>query len=476
MKRLLWLALACLLIPVSLVAKVVPHHLVSDHMVLQQSTSVRLWGTGDPGKTVKVTASWSANTWSAKVQNDGKWEVKIETPKASYEPQTVTFDDGEKLTIKDILIGEVWVAGGQSNMEMPLKGYDNCPVEGFLDVIADAANPPAVRYAKIPAVDSGVPLDDTDCHWTVVDRNTVAEASATAYFFARMLSRQLDMPVGVIESNKGGTRVEGWLNKKNLETYTDEPVDEKEIKAKYFFMHYPLLWYNGTFHPIIKYTIKGFIFYQGCSNVGDPAGRYAERLALMVKQWREEFGLGDIPFHYVQISPWAGDFGEKPDADDVSRIRIEQQQAAANIPNSAVICTDDCVYPYEINQIHPTQKRKVGERLAMLTLNRTYGQTWFPYESPTFKSMQVDGDKVYLTFDHMDGGFNRMWDIQGFEVAGEDRVFHPAPGTYNRGRVYVSSPEVPHPVAVRYSFRNFAPGNFGNSRGLPLFPFRTDDW
>lgn len=478
MNRILSAALACLLIPAALSAKVIPHHLVSDHMVLQQQASVRLWGTGDAGKTVRVSASWTDRTWSAKVGRDGKWEVKVDTPKASYEPQTVTFDDGEKLTVSDILIGEVWVAGGQSNMEMPVRGFDSCPVEGYLDVLAEAANPPAVRYAKIPSAMSMTPLEDVDCHWTVIDRSTVSWASATGYFFARMLSRQLDVPVGMIEANKGGSRVESWLSRENLAAHTNEPLEEKAIVEKYsqWDYHRPLVWGNATFHPIVNYTVKGILFYQGCSNVGDPAGQYAERLALMVRQWREEFGLGEIPFHYVQICPWGGDTGETPDGDWVARLREEQQKAVALIPNSAVICTDDCVYPYEINQIHPTQKRKVGERLAMLTLNRTYGQSWFPADSPTYKSMRIEGDKVFLTFDHMDGGTNRMWDIQGFEVAGEDRVFHPAVANHNRGRFYVSSPEVPQPVAVRYAFRNFAPGNYGNGLGLPLFPFRTDNW
>ena len=470
--------LACLLLPFALSAKVVPHHLVSDHMVLQQQATVRLWGTGDPGKTVRVTASWTQDAFRTQVGRDGRWEVMVPTPAATFEPQTLTFDDGEKVTVGDILIGEVWVAAGQSNMEMPVRGFDTCPVEGYLETLADAVDPPAVRYAKIPSVMSMTPLEDADCHWSVIDRQTVSWASATGYFFARMLSRQLGVPVGMIEANKGGTRVESWLSWENLAAHTDEPLEEKAIVEKYsqWDYHRPLVWGNGTFHPIQKYTVKGIIFYQGCSNVGNPQGQYTERLALLVRQWRDAFGLGEIPFHFVQICPWGGEMGETPDGDWVARFREEQQHAAEAIPNSAVICTDDCVYPHEVNQIHPSQKRKVGERLAMLTLNRTYGQDWFPAVSPTFKSMRIEGDKVFMTFDHMDGGTNRMWDIRGFEVAGEDRVFHPAVADHNRGQFFVSSPEVPHPVAVRYAYRNCAPGNYGNGLGLPLFPFRTDNW
>ena len=470
--------LACLLLPFALSAKVVPHHLVSDHMVLQQQATVRLWGTGDPGKTVRVTASWTQDAFRTQVGRDGRWEVMVPTPAATFEPQTLTFDDGEKVTVGDILIGEVWVAAGQSNMEMPVRGFDTCPVEGYLETLADAVDPPAVRYAKIPSVMSMTPLEDADCHWSVIDRQTVSWASATGYFFARMLSRQLGVPVGMIEANKGGTRVESWLSWENLAAHTDEPLEEKAIVEKYsqWDYHRPLVWGNGTFHSIQKYTVKGIIFYQGCSNVGNPQGQYTERLALLVRQWRDAFGLGEIPFHFVQICPWGGEMGETPDGDWVARFREEQQHAAEAIPNSAVICTDDCVYPHEVNQIHPSQKRKVGERLAMLTLNRTYGQDWFPAVSPTFKSMRIEGDKVFMTFDHMDGGTNRMWDIRGFEVAGEDRVFHPAVADHNRGQFFVSSPEVPHPVAVRYAYRNFAPGNYGNGLGLPLFPFRTDNW
>ena len=289
-------------------AKVTLPHILGDHMVLQQDADARLWGKAAPHATVRVSVSWSSEVRTAKADAQGRWKTAVHTPKASYTPLSITFDDGEKLTLTDILSGEVWVGAGQSNMEMPVKGFGNCPVEGYNHVVADAAQSKGVRYVKIPSIMRPTPQEDADCHWEVINPNTVSEASATGYFFARMVSRTLDIPVGIIEANKGGSRVESWLTEENLKRYTSEPLDSLQIVEKYpTDWLRPLLWGNGTFHPILNYTVKGILFYQGCSNVGDPANQYSERLALLVRQWREQFGLGDIPFYFVQIAPYSYD-------------------------------------------------------------------------------------------------------------------------------------------------------------------------
>jgi len=457
-------------------AKVTPHHLISDNMVLQQDSDVRLYGYSEPGAKILVTPSWDNVGVKVKAGKDGRWEVFVHTPLASMTPYSITFDDGEPLTVNNVLCGEVWVAAGQSNMEMPVRGFDSCPVEGLQETIRDAVNSPGVRYAKIPSKESMEPQEDADTHWTQVTPQTVMWASATAYYFARLVSRTLGIPVGIIEANKGGTRVESWLNRANLEAYTDEILDPVKMNEKFPMDYYhPLTWGNGTFNPILKYTVKGILFYQGCSNVGDPGNRYSERLAMLVKQWRDAFGLGEIPFFFVEIAPFSG---EAKDAERTwsALLREQQKRAESLIPNSTVICTNDAVYPYEITQIHPCQKSKVGERLGYSVLNKIYGHSEFAADSPAYRSMQVEGDKIWLEFDHMDGGINRWYDVQGFEIAGEDKVFHPATFSHYWGRYYVSSPEVPAPVAVRYCFKNFCIGNLGNALGLPLFPFRTDDW
>lgn len=482
MKNRLFLLTALALSLTSAQAKVKLPHILGDNMILQQNTEARLWGWDKPGTEITVSTSWAAGTYKAKTGKDGKWAVKVKTPAASYTPLSITFDDGEKTTLSNILAGEVWVCAGQSNMEMPVKGFGNCPVEGYNKAVLEANNYKGIHYVKIPSVMSSKPLEDADCEWKVVNPETVGDASATGYFFAQVVNKALDIPVGLVMANKGGSRVESWLDRDYLKKNTDEVLDSAKMAKKFEWnYHYPLLWGNGTFSPILNYTVKGILFYQGCSNVGDPAGRYTQRLADLVAQWRRDFRQGDIPFYFVQIAPYHngdinGDWGPK--------LREQQFNAAKVIPNSGIVCTEDLIYPYEVEQIHPCQKQPVGERLALQALNKTYGMKSLICESLTFKEMKIKNDTVCVHFDNEYGAISRFEDIQGFEVAGEDKVFHKAtakhfwkPGNdpWNEC-VIVTSPEVKKPVALRYCFRNFQLGNLANAGGLPLFPFRTDNW
>ncbi|MBO7418403.1 MAG: 9-O-acetylesterase [Bacteroidaceae bacterium] len=481
MKKILGTLVVALMLGSSTEAKVRLPHLIGDNMVLQQQTDARLWGWADAGKTVKVTVSWNNDTYTAKADTQGKWKVTVKTPTASFTPLSITIDDGDKTTLNNILSGEVWVCAGQSNMEMPIKGYSDCPVEDYNHVVADAVNSSGIRHAKIPSIVSMTPLEDTNTQWIDCNPNTVPEFSATGYFFARMLSRTLNVPVGIIEANKGGSRVEGWLTRENLQKYTDETLDSLEIVKNYpIDMMRQLVWGNGTFNPILNYTVKGITFYQGCSNVDDHAAQYAERLALLVKQWREQFALGEIPFYYVQIAPFInGDVN----ATNGAFLREQQFKALSLIPNSGMVCTNDAVYPYETENIHPTQKQKVGDRLAFLALSDTYGMESIRSKSPSYKSMTVKDNKVTLLFDNTYVGFTRQYGFEGFEIAGEDKVFHKVTQSHSTMSwqtgsvsITISSDEVAKPVAVRYCYRNFQLGNVANMAGLPLIPFRTDDW
>ena len=465
-----------LLCAASLQAKVRLPHVIGDNMVLQQNTQARLWGWAKPGKTVKVSVSWSDITYSAKAGKDGKWLVSVATPAASYTPLSITFDDGEPTTLHGVLSGEVWVCAGQSNMEMPVRGFGNCPVEGYNQAVTDAVHSKGIHYVKIPSVMSMTPLEDAQCEWRECNPFTVGEASAVGYFFARVMNRTLDVPVGLVMANKGGTRVESWLTHENLQRHTTETLDSLEMVKRFSWdYHRPLLWGNGTFNPILNYTVKGILYYQGCSNVGDPGNQYSERLALLASQWREQFGLGEIPFYFVQIAPYYYD-------DDVNGVsgallREQQQRAASLIPNSALVCTNDLVYPWETQQIHPCQKQPVGERLAFIALNKSYGMHTIMCESPSFKELTISNDTCYVRLQNDYDGISRYEDIQGFEVAGADKVFHPAKAYYywTKG-IIITCDEVKKPVAVRYCFRNFQLGNVANQAGLPLFPFRTDNW
>lgn len=484
MRKGITLALGLLVSTVCSQAKVRLPHILCDGLVLQQKSDVRLWGWAKPGSNVSIKTSWNTSSASVKADKSGRWIATVTTPQASYSPLSVTFDDGDGYTsINNILSGEVWVCAGQSNMEFPVRGFTNCPMEGYNETVTDAASDNGIRYVKIPSVMRTKPQDDADCHWETVNSSTVNDCSAVGYFFAKTLNKALNIPVGLILANKGGSRVESWLDEANLKKYTDEPLDSSAMVKKFKYdYYYPMLWGNGTFHPILNYTVKGILYYQGCSNVGDPGNRYSDRLKMLVEQWRRDFKEGDIPFYFVQLVPYMDGDG----LNGTSRAMMYEQQLRASdiIPNSGLICTNDLVYPYEYTQIHPCQKKPVGQRLAYLALKRNYGLNNIIADSPRFKDMTIDGDKCYLHFDHMDGGYSRFEDIQGFEVAGEDKVFHPAKASHfwvegndpRNESIVVSSDEVKHPVAVRYCFRNFKSGNLKNGGGLPLFPFRTDKW
>ena len=466
-------------------AKVRLPHIICDNMVLQQQTDARLWGWAQPGKTVNVSTSWNNEIVSTKADKNGKWLVKVKTPKASYDPLSITFDDGETLTISNVVAGEVWVCAGQSNMEMPVKGFGMCPVKDYNHWVIESARHTGVRSVKIPSVMRAEPQEDAQCEWRICSPKTVGEFSATGYFFARQLHEALDIPIGLIEANKGGTRVESWLTKENLQKYTNDPTDSVEICKKWaqWDYHRSLLWGNGTFNPILNFTVKGILYYQGCSNVGDPGNQYSERMKLLVEQWRSQFGLGEIPFYFVQIAPWAYDDGDL-NAISGALLREQQWKAAHIIPNSSLVCINDLVYPYEYSQIHPAQKQPVGERLAYTALHRDYGFENVLYKSSSFKDMTIKNDTVFIHLQDnysADAPFEQM---EGFEVAGADKVFHPAQarhfwqsgGGYWDEAIMITCPEVKKPVAVRYCFKNFQIGNVKNGANLPLFPFRTDNW
>lgn len=474
LRRILFFA-ALSTITLGMQAKVRLPHIIGDNMILQQDSKARLWGWDTPGKAVKVNVSWSKESYSAKTDSKGIWIVGVKTPKASYTPLSITFNDGDKTTINNVLSGEVWVCAGQSNMEMPVKGFGNCPVEGYNKAVMNANEYKGIHYVKIPSVMSTQPLDDAQCEWKVIGPQTVGDASATGYFFAQAINKTLNIPVGLVMANKGGTRVESWLDRDYLEKNTTESLDSMAMMKKFPYDYLrPLLWGNGTFSPILKYTVKGIIFYQGCSNVGDPAGQYTKRLNDLVSQWRHDFKLGDIPFYFVQIAPY---FNSDVNGDWGPRLREQQFNASKIIPNSGIVCTDDLVYPYESQQIHPSQKQQVGERLALQALNNTYGMKDIWCESAEFKDMKISNDTCYINLKNDYNGISRYEDIHGFEVAGADKVFHKANASYywTKGLI-VTSPEVKTPVAVRYAFRNWGYGNVKNAALLPLFPFRTDNW
>lgn len=498
MKKIITM-LASALMALDAAALELPEIIGSD-MMLQQQTNAKLWGWAKGGSTVEVSTSWDGKAYSAKAdKTTGRWSLKVATPAASYTPQTITIKgDGETRRLDNVLIGEVWFCSGQSNMEMPLNGFWNCPVEGSNETIAMSGRyRRSLRVATIQKVGKDTPQDRVPGTWKVCEPQNAAWFSAVGYYFAQTLTDLLDVPVGIINCSWGGSCVEGWLPKEILLTYPDglTPIDDTDYHAK-------MVMYNGMLHPLMGYTVKGFLWNQGESNVGREK-EYIDRFQTMIKLWRDNWDQpGDkLPVYTVELPPYWYDNAE---GDAAALFREAQHTIARVQANSGCVCTNDLVYDHELKQIHGTQKLAIGQRMAYMAAVRDYGMTGLWGEMPQLEAMKVveanSEDKVViagtavnenpaakgkvavLTFTNASDGFDRMTDIEGFEVAGADGVFHKAVAWSavdwsvqpSRCCIKVACPEVSDIVNVRYNFKNWAPGKLHNSRGLPIVPFRTD--
>lgn len=471
-QKSIFISLLMLMVSFSATAKVRLPHILCDNMVLQQQTDVQLWGWATPQACVSIKPSWG-NKQVVKADKNGRWNLRMRTPKGGYTPLSITFSEGNSITLHNILSGEVWVCGGQSNMEMPLKGFNDCPVEGYQEAIAESGDIQGIRYAKIPATMRTMPQDDAECHWEIVNPNTANECSAIGYFFACRLHKMIDMPIGLILANKGGTRVESWLEKDYLKQHTNEPTDSANIVRQYpTEWQRPLLWGNGTFHPILNYTVRGILFYQGCSNVGQVPTIYGERLTQLIGQWRKEFQSPNLPFYFVEIAPY--NYGNTQGT-DAALLRMQQQRVAQNVSNTVLIGTNDLVYPSEADQIHPCQKRQIGERLAMTAAARDYGFENIYYRCPSLDRVEIHQDICYVYLKDTYNGIAAATSYEGFEIAGNDGVYHPAQAQYlHNGKFVLTSLGITKPVNVRYCYHNFQLGTVKNQAGLPLLPFSTN--
>ncbi len=453
-----------------------PHSMLTDHMVLQQQTDATLRGTDTPGARITVTPSWDSRTYTATTGADGRWAVNVATPAGSYTPYSITIgnDSGESLTLDDVLVGEVWLASGQSNMQMPLKGFPGCCVRGGYDEIASAgAQAGKIRFYTLPLAQSYTPIDTVAAVWAVPSPETAPEFSAVAWHYARRLTDVLEVPVGIVSAAFGGARVESWTPRDMLETYPDVSLDPADIEAMAGYLR-PLVMYNAMFNPVKGYTYKGIIWYQGCSNVRSWE-TYADRLSAMITRWRAEIGLGDIPFYAVEIAPYDYD---TPNEDGRSpMLRLAQWEAVSRVPQADMICINDLVEPYERHNIHPAEKAPVGKRLGDLSLNRTYGRRQFLAGSPRYKGHRFEGREAWVAIDSPNDGICRNYDIRGFEIAGPDGVFYPADQArlnWQTNEIVVSSDRVDEPRAVRYGFGDFVPGTLHGGNYLPLIPFSSE--
>lgn len=451
--------------------------IIGDNAVFQQQSEARLWGWSKPGSKVKITPSWSdGKSYTAQADNlTGRWVVEVETPKASFDAQSVSFEDNEStVTINNVLIGEVWFCSGQSNMEMPLRGFWCQPVEGAAQAIAYSGKYPGIRMVTIPKKGAYQPQDKVEGRWKESLPENAADFSALAYYFATSLTDMLNVPVGIISCAYGGSKVEGWMPKEKLDTYAGWDMAKEENDLAMTEYERIGVMYNAMLHPVIGYTVKGFLWNQGESNVGRH-NEYPEHQRDMVEIWREKWGRGDLPFYFVELPGWKYGNGDETAA---AYFRECQHRAAEITPNSGIVCTTDLMYPFELEDIHARKKREIGERLAFMAAARTYGVNGVPHTYPTFKSVELNGSTALLRFNNADAGLNPNMNLPGFEVAGDDRIFYPADATedWNERTVTVSSDKVNDIKAVRYCFHNFAIGQLKDMYGMPLVPFRTDNW
>lgn len=452
-------------------------HFFSDNMVIQADTIARIWGYATPSAKVTVSGSWGAED-SATADGSGKWTAGIRTPKPSYDELSITITDNadsDKMTLSNVLAGEVWIASGQSNMDMPLRGYWHQPVEGGGEEITFSSKlGKGIRFLNVPRKIDYTPQDDFDATWQVSNPENSAEFSALAWFFARYLKDIIDSPIGIINSAYGGSKVEAWVPEEILAKYPDRNYQAEKNDSTMPDWARVGVMYNTMMHPIAGYTARGFIWNQGESNVGGHS-YYPDRQKDMITHWRNIWDNPDMQFYFVELPGW--DYGNV-DGTDAALFREAQHRAAAITDGAHIICTSDLVYPDEPDDIHARNKRDIGKRMAAAAATYSYGIKGIPHRYPTYKSADFKGNKAEIWFNDMWQGFTPNENLQGFEVAGDDRVFHPAQAELDRNKlsITVSSPDVDEIKSVRYCFKNFAIGRIHDMLGLPIVPFRTDDW
>ena len=440
---------------------------LSDNMILQQRSTAKLWGWCEPGEMIYVTPSWASEVDSVKGTRDGNWQLPLSTPAAGG-PYTIQIwtgsagRPGNTIVLKNVLIGEVWVLSGQSNMEM-------CETWGLPDVREELPTcyNSQIHFFHVPRTTSLNPQDDVNAKWTECDSNTLKSFSAVGYFFAKRLNKELHVPVGLIEAAWGGTPAEVW-------TPADLVSGDSTLKAEAAkqlphegWPYLPGYCYNGMIAPLTSFSIAGVLWYQGEANVDAP-DCYARLLETMIGSWRKVWN-NNFPFYYVQIAPFT--YGGKNQA----ALLREQEAAVQTFGNTGMVVISDLVS--DTTNIHPKDKHDVGIRLVNWALAATYHQPGIVYKNPWYLGMEPKGDRIIISLADVPTGLVvKGGDIRTLYIAGDDKVWYPAEGKIEGSRLIVSSREVKKPVAVRYQFSDAGIGNLFSKEGLPVAPFRTDNW
>lgn len=479
--------------------------LFGNNMVLQQEQAASLWGTADPGE--KVTVEVAAQKGEAVAGTDGKWKVKLPPLPPQKDPVKVTVSGKNTITLNNVLIGEVWVGAGQSNMQWSLSDTKDGAVE-----IPRAANP-KIRLFTVKRRSSPTPLADPDGIWVECSPNSASKFSAVLYYFGRDLHKQLGRPVGLISCCWSATIIQSWSRWESLISDPESKAEaepliaqldnnqkREEEKAKYEkdlaaakaagtkppmrpismirkadWRNRPSGLFTGMLHTILGLPVRGVLWYQGEFNVHNTA-QYSRLLPMMISDWRQQWGIGDFPFFIVQL-PQNGPAQTEPSSSDQTwpLMREVQAKTVAKVPNTGFAVTIDTA---EDGNIHPTNKEPVGQRLALLVNDQVYANKNVAGRSPLFASSTKEGNGFRIKFSHAEGGLvtKNNGPVQGFAIAGADKKFVWAEAKISGDSVLVSSPQITEPVAVRYGWANHPITSLYNQAGLPAAPFRTDDW
>ena len=452
-----------------------------NHMVIQRESDVAFWGTAKPGSTVTVTPSWSQKAVQTTADDEGEWRTTLKTPSAGG-PHTIDVKSGsQSKRLKDILSGEVWICWGQSNMQWKLRGFgpDHWKEE------VEKAEYPGIRFCAVPQVLGLKEQNDILAKWTTCNPQTAMSFSAVGYFFGSKLHTELDVPIGLISSNWGGSSAEAWVSpeviNRDFPEFGDsvgrydgwieqagETYKGKE-KPKGLNHRCPSVLYNSMLRPLMPFSFRGVVWYQGESNVKQPE-QYQKLFPALIRDWRDRWDIGEFPFYFVQIAP----FAYKREPVSAAFLR-EAQMMTLSEPNTGMAVTMDIGDP---TNIHPKKKKPVGERLARLALNRTYGRSDIVDSGPLYSGYEVDGNKIRLRFTSVGGGLasRDSEPLTHFTIAGADKAFVEAQAVIDGDSIVVSSVAVKEPVAVRFAWGSGDMPNLANKDGLPASSFRTDSW
>jgi sialate O-acetylesterase len=422
----------------------------SDNMVIQQRTLITIWGKSENDKDIFIQPSWTDSIYRTKPGSNGKWEIKMSTPIAGG-PYTINFNKNQRI-IKNVLVGEVWVCSGQSNITVPMCGipFGTPPVivEGADNAIANSLNNNIRSYSLFCNPADEPSFDCPNSGWQIASPQTTGNFSAVGYYFAKSLQDKINVPVAIIKCGCGGTYVQSWMSGVNGPWQC--------FNAKY---------YNGMLSAIMGYGIKGFLWYQGESNVDEP-DRYKQLLPTMVNEWRNRWGMGTLPFYFVQITPY--DYGIDGKSAIMRQVMVDCMEL---ISNSGIVITTDVG---DENNIHPRFKEIIGKRLSYWAMNKSYGLLDNAFCGPIFDSMSINDNRITVFFKYAENGLKSNGDtLKLFEVAGADGIFKPATAIIKDNTVIACCNEILSPVNVRYAFKDWVIGDLFNNEGLPASSFSS---